>query len=878
MTMPVTRLQMTAIGVFALLLTIVPGREAMAQSVHCELSDVTDVDFGELDLSLEGPFRVTADLNIRCDRGEPNETVYVCLHLGSGSGGGNIAARRMYGPDSNGLLFNVFKYPNFRGGGSRWGSAYWSASGQDRPPLFRVNLDGSGDAEVTRNLFFEIWNPRQQLGRAPGNYMSDFIVLGHSRLEAGHEPRDDCNDRLLSATAIASPRFTVEAAIAEPTAALGFAKAFAPDRIGQGGISRLTFTIDSSANTFNLVGLNFTDNFPDGMVVAPGPDASTTCTGGTVSAAAGGTSVGYSDGTVLARTICTVAVNVQALQPGTLVNTSGALTARFLHGDLATAEATLTVDPPSAPGFAKAFSPTTVDPGGLSTLTFTIDNTANLVEIGSLAFDDTFPDGLVVADTPNVQNTCGGTFAPIAGDTTVSLSEGAVAASGTCTLTVEVQALRSGTLTNTADDLTSELPVTTPGADATLMVNAVPLSVSMAFEPSEIDQGSVSRLTYALGNSAAVEASEVSLFDMLPADVLVASEPNAETNCDGGTLTAAAGDDAITYTGGALAADGSCTIAVDVTSAVPGSYPNGTESVISSVGASAPAEATLTVNAVDPLVFTKAFSPATVDPGEISTLTFTIDNSADNAREVGSVAFADDFPDGLAVAGTPNALMTCTGGALEAMAGGSMIIYSGGRVAAGATCTVSVDVQALRPGMLESTSSEISSDLPVTTPGASATLIVNEAPLSVSMMFEPATIEQGGVSTLTYGLGNGATVGASEVFLSDTLPAEVRVAADPNASMTCTGGMLMAVVGGTSVEYSGGGVAAEHNLHDRRRCDLPCRRQPCEQHRDRDLVAGHQRCRRSDADGRCGGCAGLYQGVLAGDGRSRRGNGDSLPH
>ena len=52
------------------------------------------------------------------------------------------------------------------------------------------------------------------------------------------------------------------------------------------------------------------------------------------------------------------------------------------------AAATLMVDAPEAPGFAKAFSPTTVDPGGVSTLTFTIDNAANAIELtGSLAFD-----------------------------------------------------------------------------------------------------------------------------------------------------------------------------------------------------------------------------------------------------------------------------------------------------------------------------------------------------------------------------------------------------------------------------------------------------------------------------------------------------------
>ena len=109
-----------------------------------------------------------------------------------------------------------------------------------------------------------------------------------------------------------------------------------------------------------------------------------------------------------------------------------------------------------------------MDPGGVSTLTFTIDNTANILEVGSLAFDDSFPNGLVVADSPNVSTTCGGTFAPAAGATSLAFADGSVAAGATCMVAVDVWALRSGTLTNTSGELTSDLPVTTPGVEATL--------------------------------------------------------------------------------------------------------------------------------------------------------------------------------------------------------------------------------------------------------------------------------------------------------------------------------------------------------------------------------------------------------------------------
>ena len=73
-------------------------------------------------------------------------------------------------------------------------------------------------------------------------------------------------------------------------------------------------------------------------------------------------------------------------------------------------------------------------------------------------------------------------------------------------------------------------------------------------------------------------------------------------------------------------------------------------------------------------------------------------------------------------------------------ASATSLAFTGGRVAAGQTCTISVDVRALVAGMLTGRSSSLTSDLPVAALGALATLIVNEVPLSVSMSFERPVI------------------------------------------------------------------------------------------------------------------------------------------
>ena len=593
----------------------------------------------------------------------------------------------------------------------------------------------------------------------------------------------------------ASATLTVDAADA-----LVFTKAFSPSTIAQGGVSRLSYDLGNDA-AVGATSISLSDTLPADVTVADAPNAATTC-GGTVTAAAGGDTIAFADGELAAGDTCAISVDVTSAVAGSYLNGPESVTSSL--GASTPVQATLMVDAADALVFTKAFSPDTIAPGGISRLTFTIDNGANLIDVGSLAFTDAFPSGLVVAGTPNGSTTCGGTFAPGASDVSLAFTGGAVAAGDACAISVDVTSAVAGSYPNTSGALTSDLPDAAPPASATLRVNEAPLVVSMGFSPSTIAQGGVSRLSYDLGNAAAVGATSISLSDTLPADVTVADAPNAATTC-GGTVTAAAGGDTIAFADGELAAGDTCAISVDVTSAVAGSYLNGPESVTSSLGASTPVQATLMVDAADALVFTKAFSPDTIAPGGISRLTFTIDNGA-NLIDVGSLAFTDAFPAGLVVAGTPNGSTTC-GGTFAPGASDVSLAFTGGAVAAGDACAISVDVTSAVAGSYPNTSGALTSDLPDAAPPASATLRVNEAPLVVSMGFSPSTIAQGGVSRLSYDLGNDAAVGATSISLSDTLPADVTVADAPNAATTC-GGTVTAAAGGDTIAFADGELAA----------------------------------------------------------------------
>ncbi len=122
------------------------------------------------------------------------------------------------------------------------------------------------------------------------------------------------------------------------------------------------------------------------------------------------------------------------------------------------------------PGFSKVFSPATIVPGGTSTLTFTINNTANGSNTTSLAFTDTLPADVEVAATPAASKTCtGGTITATAASNVISYSGGTVSDSSSCTVQADVTAPTAGSKVNTSSTLTSSAG-TSPAATDTLTV------------------------------------------------------------------------------------------------------------------------------------------------------------------------------------------------------------------------------------------------------------------------------------------------------------------------------------------------------------------------------------------------------------------------
>ena len=143
-----------------------------------------------------------------------------------------------------------------------------------------------------------------------------------------------------------------------------------------------------------------------------------------------------------------------------------------------------------------------------------------------------------------------------------------------------------------------------------------------------------------------------------------------------------------------------------------------------------------------PPPFTKSFVPDTINVGGVSTLTFSI--SGPGVPALNNMAFTDTLPAGVVVASPTNQSQTCMSGMLSATPGSNMLSYSGGSVAGGTSCTISVDVTSNTAGMHVNTSSLLTFNMSGMAGPATDTLTVNAMGIP--------TVPQWGVLLLTLSL------------------------------------------------------------------------------------------------------------------------------
>jgi arabinogalactan endo-1,4-beta-galactosidase len=123
-------------------------------------------------------------------------------------------------------------------------------------------------------------------------------------------------------------------------------KAFGAGSVALNGSTTLTFNLSNPNTSLSLSGIGFTDPLPAGQVVGTPNGLTGSCGGGTITAAAGSSSVILSGASLAATASCTFAVNVTGTTSGTQTNTTSAVTSTEA-GNGGTTSASLIVAGPS---------------------------------------------------------------------------------------------------------------------------------------------------------------------------------------------------------------------------------------------------------------------------------------------------------------------------------------------------------------------------------------------------------------------------------------------------------------------------------------------------------------------------------------------------
>lgn len=615
------------------------------------------------------------------------------------------------------------------------------------------------------------------------------------------------------------------------SSALTASKSFSPATVSSGGMSTVTITL-GNIGTGALNGVGIVDPLPAGMTVASPANGQTTCGGApVVTATPGASTASLSGAVILASGQCTFQFNVVATGASNWINTIpvGDVTANGGVHNVAAVTATLTNSSAGGVSVTNNASPNSLtSPGQASVLTLTLTN-GGTVDLSGLSLSDFYTvdgtsggaqTGMVNAATPTAATTCpGGVATASSGGTSVSLAGATLVHGSSCTVSVNVTLVTTGTIQNKipasaiadSQGISNTLPTTTS------LSASANVGVTKRFTPTVVTPGARSTLQITLINPTGQALSAISATDNLPAGLVVATPSNASTTCVGATVSNPTSSQ-VTLTGGSLppAAGGVsaiCVAQIDVTAAAAGAYNNliavgGVTATLGGNPVSNPEPAPATLEVQSPVTIVKAFSANSVGLGVPSTLTITLNNP--NAVALTGAALLDSLPANVTVALTPNASTTCAGGVVTATISATSLQLTGATIPAGGSCLFKTDVVSNVAGTYLNT---IPAGALATTQGvtntnpASDTLRVINPP-SVSKQFSPTSIPSNGTSTLTLVLGDTNTTAATLVAdFIDTLPtspAPIVIAATPALSGTCTLGSVTAISGGGIIKYASG--------------------------------------------------------------------------
>jgi uncharacterized repeat protein (TIGR01451 family) len=614
-------------------------------------------------------------------------------------------------------------------------------------------------------------------------------------------------------------------------------KSYSPTAIAPGSTSQLTINVKNNSS-ISATGVGYVDALPTGLIVGnPPAQIITNCGSGTISPTIviGATSVALTGATINAGATCSVKFDVTTssavgtnldnlIADNSVTNNQG-----FDSAGVTNTKGRITVV--NRVVVSKIFSPTSVGRGLPSKLTIKIDNNrrSNLgiaEPLTAVAITDILPPNLQVANPTQFSNTCNGMITgSTPGSTEISLSGGSIPKVSSCAITLDVIEIDQSstsfpvpqTYNNTPTAFSNLEGETATLPTASLTVKSPFFNSSKAFQSSSIAANGISRAVITLNNTLPIDLTNATFNDTwTQANVIVANLPNVDTTCVGGTVTTTAGTRTVAIAGVTVPRQinnvpGLCTVSFDVIMDGTGSstFVNTipASAITTTQGFTNPANINGTLTrVVTTVTLLKSLSPTSIVVGQPSTLTVTIANPASGIG-LTNLGFIDDMAiptAGMVVYSVPAVTNTC-GGTVSATPGSNLFTLAGASLNANTSCTVTLQVTSTATG-------NRTNNLPIgvitaregvsNAAATSATLSVGPG-LSVTKSFLPANISTNGRSKLSIVVTNGSSSSLTTVNFTDPLPTNVIVATPPNASKTCTSGILTASAGATSVVLSG---------------------------------------------------------------------------
>ncbi|MEI4548483.1 Ig-like domain-containing protein [Pseudoalteromonas spongiae] len=382
--------------------------------------------------------------------------------------------------------------------------------------------------------------------------------------------------------------------------------------------------------------------------------------------------------------------------------------------------------------------------GELSNAVFTLSHRdispASATDISFTLDLESVLTGLTAANLP-LTDICGvgSSVTGSVGDSQITVTGAQLAPDSSCNFNVALNIPSNATpgefnaTTSAVTANVGSLSVVGNAASSELVVTG--LEGTLEFLSSAIPGGTVTA-RYTFNNVGPTDITNM-FFSQLLSDIV------SGTNYSGGTVndlcgtgSSLSGTTNLVFTGGNISSGQSCTFDIEYNipaAAAIGDYAARTGSVSYNVGSAVVTSPLLALLSIDtPIQVINEFTELSVKDSDTAILEYTLTNTG--SAPLTNIAFTDNFASALSGA---TAVITSVNQCNGALSGTSTLSFSGGSIAVGESCTISVGVavpDVSSQVILTTTSSTISADsnsLAVTADGVSASITVVDSALDI---------------------------------------------------------------------------------------------------------------------------------------------------